>query len=165
MSLKVFDCYRPQVAVEDFYQWSRQPSRQAMKMEFYPRVDKRDFFDLGYVARHSGHSRGSTVDLTIVPLQHHAASQYHPGQKLVACYAPQGQRFHDGSIDMGTGFDCLDETAHRNATNLTAAALNNRQVFQQIMEKYGFVPYDKEWWHYTLKNEPYPDTYFNFPVA
>lgn len=162
LSLKVYDCYRPQKAVDDFIQWSSDPSTQQMKAEFYPNVNKADVFELGYVAKKSGHSRGSTMDLTIVPLPTPKEAHYHPGQKLIACTAPLDERFRDNSIEMGTGYDCLDERAHFDNQDVTHTAQQNRQFLQQVMMQNGFLPYDKEWWHFTLKNEPYPDTYFNF---
>ena len=112
LSLKVYDCYRPQMAVDDFYQWSKNASDTKMKAEFYPNVDKSMLFNSGYIARYSGHTMGSTVDLTIVPVPAPKQATYTDGQKLQACYAPLNQRFKDNSIDMGTGFDCLDPHAH-----------------------------------------------------
>lgn len=139
LSLKVYDCYRPVTAVADFMAWSRDPREQRMKQEFYPRVNKADLFRLGYIAEKSGHSRGSTVDLTIVSA--------------------------DGrGIDMGTGFDYLDEMSHNNHHAVSARAYNNRLFLRQIMVRHGFVPYEMEWWHFTLQNEPYADKYFNFIV-
>lgn len=163
--LKVYDCYRPARAVADFVSWSRDPADQLTKGEFYPNVDKKDFFKLGYVAEKSGHSRGSTVDLSIVPLPVPKGADYKPGQKLTACTAPSGQRFDDGSIDMGTGFDCMDELSHSDSKAVPETARKNRAILREAMVKHGFSPYQYEWWHFTLKNEPYPDTYFDFPVT
>lgn len=163
-TLKVYDCYRPQMAVNDFYQWSLVPGDNLMKDEFYPRTDKGQLFKLGYFAMQSGHSRGSTVDLTIVPLPIMTEPPYKPGQKLEACYAPINQRYHDNSIDMGTGYDCLDLAANVKNKYISKNAYQNRMMLQFLMMSNGFVPYDKEWWHFTLKNEPYPNTAFNFPV-
>jgi zinc D-Ala-D-Ala dipeptidase len=164
LSLKVYDCYRPKMAVQDFIIWSKQDNQQQMKQEFYPRVDKKDFFKLGYVAEKSSHSRGSTVDVTIVPLGSKEAS-YNSTQELLTCYAPYHKRFPDNSIDMGTGFDCMDELSHALNPNINSEAHKNRLFLRQIMQKYGFAPYAQEWWHFTLKNEPYKDTYFNFPIS
>jgi D-alanyl-D-alanine dipeptidase len=161
LSLKVYDCYRPQRAVNNFITWSKIPNDQIMKAEFYPRTDKAKFFDLGYVAAKSSHTRGSTVDLTITSIP--ASPQiHHLNQPLVACFAPYHQRFYDGSIDMGTGFDCMDETAHPDNIHISTVAFHNRMLLRKLMMQQGFIPYAKEWWHFTLKNEPYPDTYFNF---
>ncbi|MFN7098383.1 MAG: M15 family metallopeptidase, partial [Gammaproteobacteria bacterium] len=132
-SLKVYDCYRPQMAVNDFYQWSLMPSDELMKAEFYPRTDKTQLFKLGYIAMQSGHSRGSTVDLTIVPLPIMTEAAYTPGQKLVACYAPYNMRFKDNSIDMGTGYDCLDLAANVKNKYISKAAYSNRMMLQFIM--------------------------------
>ena len=164
LSLKVYDCYRPQIAVNHFIAWSKDINDQKMKAEFYPRVDKKDFFKLGYVAEKSSHSRGSTMDLTIVPIPSPATDTYKPGQPLVACIAPFGTRFNDGSIDMGTGYDCMDELSHIDNQQLNKTALKNRKLLSDLMQKYGFQPYLQEWWHFTLKDEPYPNTYFNFTV-
>ncbi|MGB6976311.1 MAG: M15 family metallopeptidase, partial [Gammaproteobacteria bacterium] len=141
LSLKVYDCYRPQMAVDDFIAWSQQPNAQQMKAEFYPRVNKVDFFKLGYVAAKSSHTRGSTVDLTLVPISNLAQEQYHPGQKLIACFVPYLKRFHDGSIDMGTGFDCMDELSHNDNNAINLVAYHHRLLLKKLMEKYGFVPY------------------------
>ena len=165
MSLKVYDCYRPQRAVNDFIAWSQDPSDQKMKAEFYPRVNKADVFKLGYVAAKSGHSRGSTMDLTIVPYPVPPQETYHPGQKLVACYLPYYLRFHDNSLNFGSGYDCLDEVAHVDYQDLRYVEHYNRQLLNRVMVKYGFKPYPEEWWHFTLANEPYPQTYFDFPVT
>ncbi len=165
LSLKVYDCYRPQMAVDDFYQWSQNPAQQEMKIEFYPRVDKKELFNLGYIAAKSGHTRGSTMDLTIIPIPSSPQEKFQKGKKLVTCFSDYKTRFQDNTIDMGTGYDCLDPVAHDDTKEINLVSAHNRQLFRDIMEKYHFVPYSKEWWHFTLKDEPYPDTYFNFPVA
>lgn len=165
LSLKVYDCYRPQRAVNDFMAWSKRPQEQQMKEEFYPRVNKADVFKLGYVAEKSGHSRGSTMDLTVVPLPLPQQEVYKKGQKLVACYFPYHQRFRDNSLNMGSGYDCLDEAAHVDYQAISSTARYNRLVLNDLMVKHGFKPYAKEWWHFTLENEPYPQTYFDFVVA
>ncbi|MCH9755745.1 MAG: M15 family metallopeptidase [Gammaproteobacteria bacterium] len=162
--LKVYDCYRPQMAVEDFIAWSQKPNQKAMKAEFYPKIDKKDFFKRGYVAEYSGHSRGSTVDLTVIQLPPKKQDSYHEGQVLSACYAPFGVRFRDNSIDMGTGFDCIDTRSHVMSPHISKTAHQNRMMLKAVMKKHGFRSYWKEWWHFTLRNEPYPAQYFNFPV-
>lgn len=164
LSLKVYDCYRPQMAVNDFVVWSKIPSQQSMKTEFYPRIDKSNSFKLGYIIEKSGHTRGSTVDLTIVSLPAKKEPEYHRGQLLKACFSPSNIRYQDNSIDMGTGYDCLDPSAHVNYRHISQAAFQNRMRLQSIMKKNHFTPYAAEWWHFTLKNEPYPHTYFNFPI-
>jgi len=165
LSLKVYDCYRPQRAVDDFTVWANAVEDTATKAEFYPRVDKARVFELGYVAAKSGHTRGSTLDLTIVPVGHPAEPAYSPGEPLVDCALAANERFADSTIDFGTGFDCMDVKSHHGRTDIPAAAQFNRLMFKDIMERYGFSAYSEEWWHYTLKDEPFPDTYFDFPVT
>lgn len=137
-----------------------------MKNEFFPRIPKNQLFNLSYIALYSGHSRGSTVDLTLVPYQKNASKiikQYKP-VKATRCFAPYHMRFDDGSLDMGTNFDCLDPHANISNHSISIVAQHNRILLQKMMKKYGFEPYEKEWWHFTLKNEPYPKTYFDFPI-
>ena len=142
--LKVYDCYRPQRAVEDFIRWSADPSDQKMKQEYYPHLQKPDLFTKGYIATRSAHTRGSTVDLTIVSIKI-------PG-------SPK-------EIEMGTHFDYLDELSHPLTFKVAAPFRANRLMLRKVMQQAGFLPYDKEWWHFTLGNEPFPDTWFDFPVA
>lgn len=163
-TLKVYDCYRPQRAVDEFVAWAENLADQRMKAEFYPRVDKSTLFADGYIAEKSGHSRGSTVDLTLVALPAAAEPSYLPGQPLVDCAAPEGIRFPDNSIDMGTGFDCFDTLAHTLDPRIEGDELKNRLLLKEGLEHQGFVNYDQEWWHFTYRPEPYPDTYFDFPV-
>ena len=165
LGLMVYDCYRPQRAVDDFVSWSEAIADQATKEEFYPRVNKKDFFELGYVAKKSSHSRGSTVDLTVIPLNAQAKQSYTPGQKLVPCFADYDARFKDRSIDMGTGFDCMDELSHSQSPLVSAQAKANRALLRGLMLKNGFAPYEYEWWHFTLKKERHPKTIFDFPVT
>lgn len=165
LSLKVYDCYRPRRAVADFAAWAEDRSDQRMKAEFYPRTDKGSLFDAGYLARRSGHSRGSTVDLTIVRLPAARQPAYRPGQPLTACYAPVSRRFRDNGVDMGTGYDCFDPLAHTLDPRVTGVPRANRILLRDTMAAAGFTGYSKEWWHFTLAGEPYPDTYFDFPVA
>lgn len=143
MELKVFDAYRPQMAVDCFIRWTYNINKQKNKSIYYSNVDKRNLFRDGYIASPSAHSRGSTVDLTILKLD------------------------KDGKyveIDMGTCFDFFGTKAWPLSKEVTEEQYNNRMLFKNIMEKHGFVPYDKEWWHFTLKEEPFPDTYFNFSI-
>lgn len=168
-TLKVYDCYRPQRAVDDFVSWAQDLGDQSMKAEFYPRVDKSTLFADGYIAEKSGHSRGSTVDLTLVELPGAATPPYTPGQPLVDCTAPQQLRFPDDSIDMGTGFDCFDTLANTADPRIGGDQFKNRTLLLEGLRREGFVNYDKEWWHFTYSpaglGEPFPDTYFDFPVA
>ncbi len=165
-TLKVYDCYRPQRAVNDFVRWAEDLSDQRMKAEFYPRVDKSALFDDGYIAERSGHSRGSTVDLTLVALPDadRAAPAYVPGQPLVDCTAPQQLRFPDDSVDMGTGFDCFDTLANTENPRIEGDPAKNRLLLLEGLQREGFVNYDKEWWHFTYQPEPFPRTFFDFPV-
>lgn len=164
-SLKVYDCYRPQQAVDDFVHWAHRLDDQRMKAEFYPLVDKSALFDEGYIGAPTAHSRGSTLDLTLVPMPVPTQPSYLPGEPLVSCVAPAGQRFRDNTVDMGTGFDCFDSLAHTIDARVTGQARANRLLLTQLMKDAGFGNYTKEWWHYTLAGEPYPNTYFDFPVA
>jgi zinc D-Ala-D-Ala dipeptidase len=162
LGLKVYDCYRPKRAVTAFIVWSRDSSDQSMKDEFYPRVDKAQVFALGYVAKRSGHSRGSTVDVTIVR-PGSASVTYQPGDPLHSCIAPYVHRFHDGTLNMGTSFDCMDELSHPDA-DVGDFAEAHRGILRHLMEKYGFTPVREEWWHFTLAHEPFPNSYFDFPI-
>ncbi|MBN2437461.1 MAG: M15 family metallopeptidase [Deltaproteobacteria bacterium] len=164
LSLKIYDCYRPQQAVDHFVRWAKDINDTKTKDEFYPTVDKRNLFRDGYIAEKSGHSRGSTIDLTIVSFPVPAQEQYRPGQTLHACYLPAGERFKDNSIDMGTGFDCFHEISHPENLKVGQQQRAHRLLLKTLMDKHGFKNYDKEWWHFTLRKEPYPDTYFDFPV-
>lgn len=138
--IKIYDAYRPQSAVDHFVAWGQQ-SDERMKPYFYPNIEKHALFELGYVAPKSGHSRGSTVDLTLVDL---AAGT---------------------DVDMGTGFDFFDPLSHPTTTcGLTSEQIRNRNILRDAMVSCGFLPDPMEWWDFTLANEPYPDTYFDFPV-
>jgi D-alanyl-D-alanine dipeptidase len=163
LSLIVWDCYRPKRAVDDFFQWSRDPAHVEMKAEFYPRTDKAKLFDLGYIARRSAHSRGSTVDLGIVPAGSSFVAAPNPPQSPKPCTSPKGERFEDGAIDFGTGYDCLDVLAGTSNALAGEVALHNRQMLKSYMEGAGFRPYAKEWWHFELANEPFHDG-FDFEV-
>jgi D-alanyl-D-alanine dipeptidase len=137
--LRVFDAYRPQAAVDHFVRWAEDLSDQALKNVFYPDVDKSLLFAQGYIASKSGHSRGATVDLTLV------------------------ERANGRELDMGSPFDFFGPISHHGAAGLTREQAANRELLKSIMEAAGFRPYAEEWWHYTLADEPYPNTYFNFP--
>ena len=141
LGLLIFDAYRPQRAVNHFARWAKDLSDTAMKQRYYPEVEKTELFSQGYIAARSGHSRGSTVDLTLVSL------------------SPPFQQ-----LDMGTVFDFFSPKSWLGATGLTATQEQNRALLQRTMKKYGFTPYSKEWWHFTLEPEPFPDTYFDFEI-
>ncbi len=141
--LQVFDCYRPVRAVQHFTRWVHDAQDQRNKAEFYPTLDKRQLMP-GYIAEHSGHSRGATVDLTVMQCD---AS----GNDCVP-------------LDMGTGFDYFGELAHTDSPNATAAQRHNRHLLRDAMQAQGFGNYADEWWHYTLRPEPDPRTAYDFPL-
>jgi D-alanyl-D-alanine dipeptidase len=166
LSLIVWDCYRPKRAVDDFFQWSKDPTHSEMKSEFYPRTDKEKLFALGYLARRSAHSRGSTVDLGLVPSAVSVAPlPPGPAQSLKACTSPKGDRFEDGTIDFGTGYDCLDVLGNTSNALISEIARHNRQTLKSYMHAAGFRPYAREWWHFELVNEPFKRNGFDFEVS
>lgn len=138
--LKIFDAYRPASAVRHFMAWGQDDDDRRMKQYFYPDIEKRDLFRLGYIAAESSHSRGSTVDLTLVDVG------------------------SDREIDMGSPFDFFGEKSHPDYPGVTAQQHENRMMLRDVMLRHGFEPLDCEWWHFTLKDEPFPDTYFEFPI-
>ena len=139
--LKVFDAYRPACAVRHFVLWGIEDLDLRMKPFFYPDLEKQELFEKGYIAKESSHSRGSTVDVTLLDMA-------------------TGKEF-----DMGSPFDFFGEVSHPDYRGITEEQYANRMVLQSVMVRSGFEPIDCEWWHFTLKNEPYPDTYFEFPVS
>lgn len=163
LGLKVYDCYRPQRAVDDFVRWSRDPKDVRTRAEFYPAVEKADLFREGYIASRSSHSRGSTVDLTIVPLPQPPVPPW-PPTILVACDRPATERWHDGSLDMGTEFDCFAEASATRNPDIEADQRGHRLLLKHLMERHGFINYAQEWWHFTLADEPYPETFFDIPI-
>ena len=165
-TLKVYDCYRPQRAVDQFVRWAANPADDKMKREFYPHVDKSRLFDRGYIASRSGHSRGSTVDLTLVRLPPQPQPRWTRQRfGLVRCYAPRSRRFPDNSVNMGTAYDCFDPRANTLDPRITGKPRRNRLLLKRTLEDAGFEDYANEWWHFTLSSERYPSTYFDFPVA
>jgi D-alanyl-D-alanine dipeptidase len=163
-TLKVYDCYRPQRAVDAFVAWAKDLSDRRMKAEFYPSVRKQVLFKEGYIASKSGHSRGSTMDLTLVKRPARRQERYHRGDRLRDCRLPARRRFRDNSIDMGTGYDCFDPLAHPFNARIRGKARRNRLALRGPMIRAGFKGLATEWWHFTLRDEPYPDTFFDFPV-
>ena len=139
--LKVFDAYRPVCAVRSFILWGIEDKDVRMKPYFYPDLEKGELFEKGYIAKMSGHSRGSTVDLTLLNME--------TGKEA----------------DMGSPFDFFGEISHPDHPGITEEQHANRMILQRAMVRGGFKPIDCEWWHFTLENEPYPDTYFEFPVS
>jgi len=160
-ALVLYDAYRPQKAVQHFVSWSK-TSDEAAKLAFYPRVNKPDFFKLGYVSNESAHCRGSTVDVSIIKI---GARLHAP--RSVPRTLPDGAIYiylEDGTIDMGTAFDFFDVLSWPESTEISHAAQKNRQILSYAMKEAGFVPISTEWWHFTLNNEPFPNTAFDFNV-
>ena len=141
LELNIFDAYRPQQAVEHFKRWIGDASDLRMKAEFYPKIDKPDLLEQGYIARRSSHTRGSTVDLTIVPGK--------PGAS---------------ALDMGSHFDYFGPESWADYAGLSVQQQANRLTLRRLMVQFGFAPFSMEWWHFTLEDEPFPDTWFDFPV-
>ena len=139
--LKIFDAYRPAAAVRHFTMWGVEDLDQRMKPFFYPDLEKQELFRRGYIASKSSHSRGSTIDLTLLDMK--------TGKE----------------VDMGSPFDYFSEVSHPDYKGVAKEQYENRMFLQDIMVRGGFEPYDCEWWHFTLKDEPFPDTYFDFPVS
>lgn len=139
--LKIFDAYRPVCAVKHFVLWGIEDQDVRMKPYFYPELQKQELFEKGYIAKQSSHSRGSTVDLTLLDMS--------TGKEL----------------DMGSPFDLFSAASHPDYKGITEQQYENRMILQRAMVRSGFEPIDCEWWHFTLKDEPYPDTYFEFPVS
>jgi zinc D-Ala-D-Ala dipeptidase len=143
LGLKIFDSYRPQRAVDHFVRWAKDLDDRKTKAKYYPDVAKKDLFKEGYIAAKSSHTRGSTVDLTIVAKE------------------------ADGTVtelDMGSPFDFFSPISWPTSNAVTPQQRANRELLHSVMTAQGFAPYDQEWWHFTLRNEPFPDTYFDFPL-
>lgn len=140
LGLKIFDGYRPQMAVDHFVRWAEDLADTSMKQHYYPAVEKKNLFRDGYIAARSGHSRGSTVDLTLIAL--------HSGEEL----------------DMGTGWDFFDPKSWPSSKAVNEQQRANRLLLRTVMLNHGFKPLAEEWWHFSLENEPFPDTYFEFQI-
>ena len=138
--LKIYDAYRPQMAVSHFVEWAKDADDIRMKPYFYPELEKDVLFPQGYIMEHSGHSRGSTIDLTLFDMN------------------------TEKELDMGGTFDYFGELSHPDYTDITEKQYANRMILRDAMMAHGFNPLAEEWWHFTLKDEPYPDTYFTFPI-
>jgi D-alanyl-D-alanine dipeptidase len=162
-TLKVYDCYRPARAVASFVEWAKKPDDPAEKATHYPNLPKSALFPI-YIATRSGHSRGATLDLTIVKLDSEPPAETETATPL-PCTVPQQGPGSDGSLDMGTSFDCFDVEANTAAPGLTPDERDHRATLVEAMEARGFKNYPLEWWHFTLEPEPYPDTIFDFPIA
>jgi zinc D-Ala-D-Ala dipeptidase len=162
-TLRVYDCYRPARAVAAFVAWAKTPDDPQAKATYYPSLNKADLFPK-YIATRSSHSRGATVDLTLVPLRAMSDVPTHQSNDSAPCTAPQESNAPDGSLAMGTTFDCFDGKSTKFASNITAEQNRNRIMLDDVMRAHGFGDYAMEWWHFTLEPEPYPDTTFDFPI-
>lgn len=163
LGLKIYDCYRPQMAVNEFVEWAGDFSDQKMKVEFYPHEDKTLLIKNGYIASRSGHSRGNSVDLTIIAPS--APSPEVFSEEIQRdCTELYEKRYHDDSLDMGTGFDCFDIRSHTLNDAIDKQAIKNRLLLKAVMEKHGFSNYRKEWWHYTYIDPEIKSIFYNFPI-
>ena len=165
LGLKVYDCYRPQTAVNHFARWTGLRD-QSMKTAFYPEEDKGWLFARGYIATRSGHSRGSTVDLTLVrlPAADAVRTDFPAPPEAPRCDGAWGERLDEGDLDMGTAYDCFTPLAATDSRGVSTEARRNRDRLRAAMSRRGFRNYAKEWWHFTLRDEPHGGTYFDFPV-
>jgi D-alanyl-D-alanine dipeptidase len=141
LGLLLWDGYRPQRAVDSFVRWARRPEDGITKQQHYPNIERHQMFDKGYVAERSGHTRGSAVDLTLFSLD------------------------SGDLLQMGGGHDVMDAISHHGAAGISADATLNRELLRRIMEDCGFAAHEREWWHYSLRDEPHPNTYFDFPIS
>ncbi|MBP5279877.1 MAG: M15 family metallopeptidase [Erysipelotrichaceae bacterium] len=139
--LKIYDTYRPQMAVDHFVRWAEDLEDTKMKEDFYPEVNKDELFEKGYIYAQSSHSKGSTVDLTLFDVN------------------------KNEDLDVGGNFDYFGELSHPSYKGVNDVQYENRMYLRKLMMDNGFLPFETEWWHFTLKDEPYPNTFFNFPVT
>lgn len=159
-TLVVYDGYRPQRSVEAFIRWSRDVEDQLAKRYYYPTINKKDIFDLGYIAERSGHSRGSTVDITIIQSSMSLKTVTKSNREL-----RNGEMIpflDDNTVNMGSSFDLFHEVSHHDSPLVDEQHSTPRNFLCNTMKEHGFKEYAKEWWHYTLIDEPYPNTYFDF---
>jgi D-alanyl-D-alanine dipeptidase len=163
LSLKMFDCYRPARAVADMVAWSKNGRETVAERRYNPAFSKADLFRLGYIATHSGHSTGAAVDLTLVDLAADNSGKFDPVRDYADCTAPAAARAPEGSVDMGTGYDCSDTKAHTAAASITPAQRRWRSRLVAAMARQGFVNYAKEWWHFSLPGAGGPA--HDFPIA
>jgi len=163
LSLKMLDCYRPARAVHDMVVWSRNGRETPAEQRYNPAFSKKDLFRLGYIAEHSGHSTGAAVDLTLMDLAADNSGVFDPGKAYADCTAPASARAPEGSVDMGTGYDCSDPRAHTAASSITPSQRRWRNALVAVMAKQGFVNYSKEWWHFSLPGAGGPA--YDFPVT
>ena len=160
--LVLYDGYRPQKAVDFFKIWAEQPETGLQKPFFYPRIHKKDFFELGYLARRSSHSRGGAIDLSLIPLNQ---KPYPPIPELRQFSDGYAYWYaNDGTLDMGTSFDFLDDGSHILSPLVSSEHRQNRLLLKEVMEAHGFEGYSKEWWHFKFSQETYPNTFFDFSL-
>jgi zinc D-Ala-D-Ala dipeptidase len=163
LSLKMLDCYRPARAVHDMVVWAQNGRETPAERRYNPGFSKKDLFRLGYIAEHSGHSRGAAVDLTLVDLKADNSPRFDPDKAYANCTAAAGARAPEGSVDMGTGYDCSDGMAHTAAKSITSAQRRWRNMLVAVMAKQGFVNYSKEWWHFSRPGAAGPA--YDFPIT
>ncbi len=163
LSLKMLDCYRPARAVRDMVVWAQNGRETPAERRYNPAFSKKDLFRLGYIAEHSGHSTGAAVDLTLVDLTADNSLAFDPDKAYADCTAPADARAPEGSVDMGTGYDCSDLKAHTAARSITPAQRRWRNALVAAMAKQGFVNYAKEWWHFSLPGAGGPA--YDFPIT
>jgi D-alanyl-D-alanine dipeptidase len=163
LSLKMLDCYRPARAVHDMVMWAQNGRETPAERRYNPASSKKDLFRLGYIAEHSGHSTGAAVDLTLADLKADNSGAFDPGKAYADCTTPVDARAPEGSLDMGTGYDCSDPKAHTAAAAITPAQRRRRNALVAVMAKQGFVNYSKEWWHFSLPGVGGPA--YDFPIT
>jgi D-alanyl-D-alanine dipeptidase len=162
LSLKMFDCYRPARASHDMVLWAQNGRETAAERRYNPAFSKQELFRLGYIAERSGHSTGAALDLTLVDLAADNLARFDPAKAYADCTAPAEARSPEGSVDMGTGYDCSDAKAHTAASSITPAQRKWRSLLVAAMSKQGFVNYSKEWWHFSLPGAGGPA--YDFPI-
>lgn len=160
-NIVVYDGYRPQRAVNDFLKWSKDITDIKMKKKYYPTLNKDKLFSLGYLAEKSSHSRGSTFDLTLIEIGKQVNEQIKTLERRL-----ESDEFipflDDNTLDMGSSFDLFHQASHHNSPVIGYPYTRYRNLLRLGMQRFNFIPYAQEWWHYTLKGEPFPDTYFDF---
>lgn len=162
LSLKMLDCYRPARAVADMVAWARNGKETPAERRYNPAISKTEQFRLGYIASRSQHSTGAALDLTLVDLKADNSATFDPNRSYADCTASAQARAPEGSVDMGTGYDCSDIKAHTAATAITPAQRRWRALLVSVMARQGFVNYSREWWHFSLPGAGGPA--YDFPV-
>ncbi len=160
LGLRIYDCYRPQKAVAHFVRWAEDLENHSTKSGYYPDVPKQELFEQGYIALESSHSTGTTVDLTLIRTDGDGEVFSGTG----TCDAGSGERSSDGSVDMGTNFDCFDEQSWTADPTISEQAKMNRMLLQTVMERHGFENFEKEWWHYSYSQIDGPRQSYDFDI-